>query len=323
MELIRGLHNLQDRHRGCVATIGNFDGVHRGHQAIITQLANKGRELQLPTTVITFEPQPREHFRGADSIPSRLTRLREKLQALRRTPVDRVLCLRFDEKLAALSPDDFIQRILIEGLGVKYLVVGDDFRFGARRAGDFALLRQAGAAHGFEVEPMHTFVLDGARVSSTRVREALARDDLETAEKLLGRRYRICGRVAHGEKLGRTLGVPTANVHLYRLVTPLHGIYVVEVHGLKQTAVEGVASIGNRPAVGGQRTLLEVHLFDFDREIYGHYIQIEFLHKLREEQNFASLDELKQTMQRDIGQARAWFVQHPRGGRLDQAAGHI
>jgi riboflavin kinase/FMN adenylyltransferase len=322
MELIRGLHNLKARHRGCVATIGNFDGVHLGHQAIIAQLARKAGELRLPATVVLFEPQPREHFQGNGPVPARLMRLREKLQALRRQPVERVLCLRFDETLAALAPEAFIQRILVDGLGVKYLVVGDDFRFGARRAGDFALLRRAGAAHGFEVAPMHTFAIDGERVSSTRVREALARDDLATAAKLLGRPYRICGRVAHGDKLGRTLGVPTANLNLHRLVTPLHGIYVVEVFGLNQAAVAGVASVGSRPAVGGTRTLLEVHLFDFSREIYGHTVQVDFLHKLRDERHFDSLDELKLAMQADIRQARAWFVQHQHGGTIGHAASH-
>lgn len=322
MELIRGQHNLKTRHRGCVATIGNFDGVHLGHQAIIGQLAERGRALRLPTTVVIFEPQPLEHFQVAGPVPSRLTRLREKLQALRRYAVDRVLCLRFDAQLAAMSAEEFIRRILVEGLGVKYLVVGDDFRFGAKRAGTFATLHAAGEQYGFEVAPMHTFEVDGARVSSTRVREALQRGDLEAAARLLGRPYRICGRVAHGNKLGRTLDVPTANVHLHRLVTPLHGIYVVEVYGLNSSPVAGVASIGNRPAIGGTRTLLEVHLFDFNREIYGHYIQVAFLHKLREERNFDSLEELRQTMQDDIGRARSWFAQHPYSGGIGHAAGH-
>jgi len=322
MELIRGLHNLKARHRGCVATIGNFDGVHLGHRAVIKQLSEKGAELDLPTTVVIFEPQPLEYFQGGGQTPSRLTRLREKLQALRNSPVARVLCLRFDSRLASMMPDEFIRSILIEGLGVRYLVVGDDFRFGAKRAGDFAMLRQAGEAHGFQVVAMPTYEIDGKRVSSTRIREALRNDDLQGAEKLLGRPYRICGRVAHGDKIGRTLGVPTANVHLHRLVTPLHGIYVVTVAGLDQAAVSGVASIGSRPAVGGSRTLLEVHLLDYNREIYGHYIQVSFVNKLREERNFDSLDELKSTMQQDIRQARAWFDQQHHHGDTGQAARH-
>jgi len=321
MEFIRGLHNLQDRHRGCVATIGNFDGVHRGHQAVIGQLAAKAAAMHLPSTLIIFEPQPRELFHKNSEVPSRLTRLREKLQALRSQAVERVLCLRFDEWLASLPPEEFVQRILVDGLGLRSLVIGDDFRFGARRAGDFALLQQLGLRHGFEVVPTQTFMLDGERVSSTRLRAALADGDLELAERLLGRPYRICGRVAHGEKLGRTLDVPTANIQLHRLVTPLHGIFVVEVFGIHREAIPGVASIGSRPAVGGTRTLLEVHLFDFDREIYGKYLQVDFLHKLRDEQNFSSLDDLKRAMKQDIRQARDWFDQHRHGG-IGHAAGH-
>ena len=321
MEFIRGLHNLKPRHRGCVATIGNFDGVHLGHQAIIGQLAEKGAELHLPTTVIIFEPQPLEHFQDASKVPPRLMRLREKLQALRRYSVDRVLCLRFDERLASMSPEEFIRRILVEGLDVRYLVVGDDFRFGAKRAGDFSLLRRAGETHGFHAVPMHTFLIDGERVSSTRIRKALAAGDLATTEKLLGRPYRMCGRVAHGDKRGRTIGVPTANVHLHRMATPVKGVYVVEVFGLHHEPVAGVANVGTRPTVDGTRTLLEIHLFEFSREIYGHYININFLHKLRDEQRFASLDELKGRIQRDIDEARAWIAVRDRGD-LDHAASH-
>ncbi len=321
MELIRGWHNLRPRHRGCVATLGNFDGVHRGHQAVLQQLSQKARELKLPATVIVFEPQPREHFQGAAGVPARLTRLREKILALRQQPVDRVLCLRFDEKLAALPAESFIDEILVAGLGIRYVVVGDDFRFGARRKGDIALLRQHGQQHGFEAAPMHSVMVGGERVSSTRIRDALARGDLAQAEKLLGRPYCMCGRVAHGDKLVRTLGVPTANLHLHRLATPLHGIYVVRASGRDIGTVSGVASIGHRPAVNGERTLLEVHLFDFNREIYGHYLQIDFLHKLRDERNFDSLDALKHAMQTDMNQARAWFAQHT-VHRSGQAAGH-
>ena len=267
MQLIRGLHNLKPGHRGCVATIGNFDGVHLGHQAVIGQLADKGAELHLPTTVVVFEPQPLEYFQSPDKVPPRLTRLREKIQALRRYSVDRVLCLRFNERLANMPAEQFIQRILVEGLGVHYLVVGDDFRFGAKRAGDFVLLRKAGEAQGFEVAPMHTFTIDGERVSSTRIRQALATGDLATAEKLLGRPYRMCGRVAHGAKLGRTIGIPTANVQLHRVATPVKGIYVVEVFGLHHEPVAGVASVGMRPTVNGTHMLLEAHLFEFSREV--------------------------------------------------------
>ncbi len=306
MELIRGLHNLRPRHRGCVATIGNFDGVHLGHQAVIGQLADKAEDLRLPTLVMLFEPQPQEFF-TPQKAPPRLMRLREKLQALRRYAVDRVLCVRFDKAFADLEPEAFIRQVLVEGLGVKYLVVGDDFRFGHARRGDFAMLQAAGHKHGFQVVNMHSFTIDGERVSSTRVRAALATADLALAEKLLGRPYRMCGRVAHGDKIGRTLGVPTANIHLHRHSTPLKGVYAVEVFGLPDEPLAGVANIGTRPTVGGTRTLLEVHVFDFDRDIYGEYVHVNFLRKLSDEKRFASLDELKLKIQQDIVDARAFF----------------
>jgi riboflavin kinase/FMN adenylyltransferase len=306
MELIRGLHNLKPRHRGCVATIGNFDGVHLGHQAVIGQLAEKAEALGLPTAVILFEPQPQEYFSPDKAVP-RLTRLREKLMALRRYAVDRVLCLQFNDALASMEPEEFIRRILLEGLGVRYLVVGDDFRFGCKRRGDFAMLAEAGARHGFQVVNMHTVAFDGERVSSTRIRAALAASDLATAEKLLGRPYRMCGRVAHGDKRGRTIGVPTANLHLHRKVTPITGVYAVEVFGLSREPVAGVANVGTRPTVGGTRTLLEVHLFDFNETIYGAYVRVNFVHKVRDERRFASFDELKVRILQDIAEARAFF----------------
>ncbi|TAM46100.1 MAG: bifunctional riboflavin kinase/FAD synthetase [Gammaproteobacteria bacterium] len=318
MELIRGLHNLRPHHRGCVATIGNFDGVHLGHQAVIGQLADKAQALHLPTLVMLFEPQPQEFF-ARQKAPPRLMRLREKLQAMRRYAVDRVLCVRFDEAFAALEPEAFIRQVLVEGLGVKYLVVGDDFRFGHARRGDFAMLQAAGREHGFQVVNMHSLTIDGERVSSTRVRAALAAADLALAEKLLGRPYRMCGRVAHGDKIGRTLGVPTANIHLHRHSTPLRGVYAVEVFGLPDEPLAGVANIGTRPTVGGTRTLLEVHVFDFDRDIYGEYVHVNFLQKLSDEKRFASLDELKAKIQQDIVDARAFFRHYhpavPRPGK--------
>jgi len=311
MEFIRGWHNLKPRHRGCVATIGNFDGVHLGHQAVIGQLAEKAEEIGLPTQVILFEPQPQEFFQPKTAVP-RLMRLREKLQALRRYSVDRVLCLRFDTRFAAMEPEDFIQRILVERLGVRYLVVGDDFRFGNKRRGDFDMLAVAGRQHGFQVVNMHTVTIDGERVSSTRIRAALAKADLALAEKLLGRPYRMCGRVAHGDKLGRTLGFPTANIHLHRKVTPIKGVFAVEVFGLSTEPLAGAANIGTRPTVGGTRTLLEVHLLDFNENIYGAYVQVNFLHKLRDELRFESIEELKQWILKDVEDVRAFFKNyHP------------
>jgi riboflavin kinase/FMN adenylyltransferase len=307
MELIRGLHNLRPRHRDCVATIGNFDGVHLGHQAVLGQLADKGVALGLPTTVISFEPQPQEYFDHGE-LPPRLTRLREKIRALQRFSVDRVLCLSFKPALAQMSAEDFIQRILVEGLGIRYLVVGDDFRFGQHRAGDFAMLQRAGEQHGFEVAHMHTFQLDGERVSSTRVREALQRGDLAHAEQLLGRPYRMSGRVAHGNKRGRTIGFPTANIFLHRARTPVEGVYAVELFGVEGEPVKGVANVGIRPTIGGTQALLEVHLFDFNADIYGRHVHVDFLKHIREERRFDSFDELKTQILLDAEVAREYFV---------------
>jgi riboflavin kinase/FMN adenylyltransferase len=306
MELIRGLHNLRPKHRDCVATIGNFDGVHLGHQAVLGQLAEKADELGLSAIVITFEPQPQEYFAPQNARP-RLTRFREKIQILRRYAVDRVLCLNFNEALASLPPEEFILRILVDGLGIKYLVVGDDFRFGRKRAGDFNMLKEAGKQYGFQVVNMHTFNIDDERVSSTRVREALANGDLNKAEKLLGRPYRMSGRVAHGDKRGRTIGFPTANIHLHRKATPVQGVYAVEMFGIEGEPVAGVANVGTRPTVDGTRSLLEVHLFDFDQDIYGAHVDVNFVHKLRDEVKYDSFEELKKQILLDAAQARAFF----------------
>lgn len=306
MQIIRGIHNLKPASDGCVATIGNFDGVHLGHQAVLGQLVEKADTLGLPVTVVTFEPQPQEYFRPADA-PPRLTRFREKVEVLRRYAVDRLMVLRFDARFSQQSPELFIQNLLVDGLRVKYLVIGDDFRFGQDRAGDFGMLKLAGMTHGFEVVNMRTFILDGERVSSTRVRAALAAGELSTAEKLLGRIYYMSGRVAHGDRRGRTIGFPTANIHLHRKATPLRGVFVVELFGVEGEPVHGVANVGTRPTVGGGRIQLEVHLFDFDRNIYGAYVHVNFLHRLRDERRFESFEALKQQILRDAVQARAYF----------------
>ncbi|WJW75100.1 bifunctional riboflavin kinase/FAD synthetase [Thiohalobacter sp. IOR34] len=307
MRLIRGLHNLDASQRGCAATIGNFDGVHLGHQAVLGQLAERAAELCLPTTVITFEPQPQEYF-DPEGAPPRLTRFREKVVALRRFSVDRLLCLHFDRRLAALDAAAFVQRVLVEGLGVRYLVVGDDFRFGRGREGDFEFLARAGERHGFQVAHMHTFEVGGERVSSTRIRRALAAGDMQLAEQLLGRPYRMLGRVAHGDKRGRTIGFPTANIFLHRHRTPVSGVFAVEVFGLDREPVYGVANVGTRPTVDGTRSLLEVHLFDFAEEIYGRHVAVDFLHKLRDERRFDSFAALKAQILRDAAAARDYFA---------------
>ena len=317
MEIIRGFYNLRPRHRGCVATIGNFDGVHLGHQAVLGQLAERAGEMNLPTAVVTFEPQPREFFTHG-ATPPRLTRFREKVQALRRFSVERVVCLRFNQALATLPAAEFIQRLLVDGLAVRYLVVGDDFHFGKGRGGDFGMLQEAGARHGFQVAAMHSFSIDGERVSSTRIRTALAAGDFKGAEKLLGRPYRMFGRVAHGDRRGRLLGFPTANIHLHRKSSPLNGVYAVEVFGLKREPLAGVANVGTRPTVGGLRSQLEVHLLDFSDNIYGRYLHVDFLHKLRDERRFESLDALKSQISEDAREARIFHAQR---GYVNNGAG--
>jgi riboflavin kinase/FMN adenylyltransferase len=307
MELIRGLHNIQDRHRGCVATIGNFDGVHLGHQAVIGQLGQKAGEMNLPSLVIIFEPQPNEFF-APSKAPARLNRLREKLLGLRRFAVDRVLCVRFDRAFAQMPAQQFIDDILVRRLGVRYLVVGDDFRFGHKRAGDYVLLQEAGRRHGFHVTHMHTFDVDGTRVSSTRIRAALTGGDMALAEKLLGRPYRMSGRVAHGNKLGRQLGFPTANIFVHRHATAVRGIFVVEMFGLDDEPLPGVANVGTRPTVDGTRCLLEVHLLDFDGDIYGRNVHVDFLKKLRDEERYDGLDKLRDQIGRDVENARTYFA---------------
>lgn len=307
MEIIRGMHNLRDRHRGCVATIGNFDGVHRGHKALLARLEAKGRALGLPTTLITFEPQPREYFRGRE-VPARLTRLREKLQLLEQVGVDRVLCLPFNEKLASMSAAAIVDDLLVGALGVRYLMVGDDFRFGHNREGDFALLEAAGKRHGFEVDQLDTLALSEQRVSSTRVRDVLAAGELLLAEQLLGHRYFIAGRVVYGRQLGRQLGIPTANVPLKRYRAALEGVFAVEVSGLGPVR-QGVANIGIRPTVEGREPLLEVHLFDFAGDIYGRLITTTFRRKIRDEWKFESIDALKARIAVDIECAREYFAE--------------
>lgn len=308
MEIIRGVYNLRPKHRGNVVTIGNFDGVHLGHQAVIGQLAEKGASVGAPTAVMTFEPHPQEFFLPQKA-PPRLTRFREKMQMLRRFAVDRTLVIRFDRRFASMTAEQFISEILVKGLGVRDVIVGDDFRFGHQRRGDYAMLARAGAQFGFAVTRMFTFSLDGERVSSTRVREALAAANLELASRLLGRAYRMSGRVARGDGRGRQLGFPTANIHLHRQVSPLQGVYAVEVFGLDREPVMGVANLGTRPTIDGiSRPILEVHLLDFADDLYGRYVQVGFLKFIRSEQRFGSLDQLVAQIGLDVQSARAFFA---------------
>ncbi|MDE1168201.1 MAG: bifunctional riboflavin kinase/FAD synthetase [Pseudomonas sp.] len=310
MQLVRGLHNLRPQHRGCVATIGNFDGVHRGHQAILARLRERALELGVPSCVVIFEPQPREYF-APETAPARLARLRDKLALLAEEGVDLVLCLAFNQRLCKLSASEFVDTILVDGLGVKHLEVGDDFRFGCDRVGDFDFLTQAGSLQGFTVEAAQTVELAGVRVSSTQVREALAKADFALAEQLLGRPYRIAGRVLHGQKLARQLGWPTANVQLKRRRVPFTGVYLVSAE-IDGKLWPGVANIGVRPTVAGDGSAhLEVHLLDFAGDLYGRRLTVAFHHKLRDEQRFASLEALKSAIDADVAAARAYWHGQP------------
>ena len=297
--------SLQRAPGRCALTIGNFDGVHRGHRALIERVCAKARELELTSCVLTFEPHPREFF-DPQAAPARLTRLRDKLELIDAVGVERVHVARFDRRFASLPAQRFVEEVLVKGLATRWLLVGRDFRFGARRAGDFGALAAEGGRHDFEVESMADVVFDGARVSSSAVRAALAAGDIASAERLLGHAYTISGRVAHGAKLGRSLGFPTANIVLRR-PPPLAGIFVVEVDGLGP----GVASIGRRPTVNPvPLPLLEVHLFDWERDLYSEHLRVRFLKKLRDEQKYDGLDALREAIARDARQAREYFVNH-------------
>lgn len=289
-----------------VLAIGNFDGVHLGHVALVEQLAAAAVRLHLTPSVLTFEPHPREYF-APEYAPARLSTLREKLELLAQSGASQAMICPFNASFAALSADDFIEQVLVRALSVKHLIIGDDFRFGRGRTGDFALLQAAGQRFGFTVEAMQSVTVDGERVSSSAVRVALAAGDMERAARLLGRPYIIDGRVSHGDKIGRQLGFATANIRIKHNPLPMAGVFAVEVSGLGEQALPGVANLGIRPTVGGTRPLLEVHLFDFDRDIYGRHISVRFVHKLRNEQRFPNFDALKAQIATDASAARAFF----------------
>jgi riboflavin kinase/FMN adenylyltransferase len=307
MELIRGLHNLRPRHRGCVATIGAFDGVHLGHQAVIEHLLEKAVELDLPAAIIVFEPLPREYFSPLKA-PARIMSFWEKCRALEALGVDRVLRIRFNEQLRVMSAQQFVDDIFVAGLGVRYVVLGDDFRFGNDRQGDVRFIQEQGRRYGYAAGPTPTRSVDGERVSSTRIREALESADFVQAERLLGRPYSISGKVIYGRQLGQTIGTPTANLELRRLRAPLSGVYAVQVSGAGLDGALGVANVGVRPTVDDSiRANLEVHLLDREIELYGQHIEVIFRHKLRDEKKFDSVEQLKENIARDIEDTRAWF----------------
>lgn len=305
MKLLRGIGHPIPLNQGVVATIGNFDGVHLGHQDLLLSLKAEAEDLGLPLVVIVFEPQPREYFHQ-EQAPARLSSLREKLNALADCQVDYVYCIKFDKKVAQTRACDFVQDYLFNHLNVRYLLVGDDFRFGKEREGDVALLRALCSKFNCALQTHHDFKVANERVSSTKIRHALHAGDLNLAARFLGRTYSMCGRVIRGDGRGRQWGIPTANINLNRLALPLSGVYVVLVNR-GGTIIHGVANIGKRPTISGTKNILEVHLFDFNEWIYGDLLQVLFLHKLREEVKFTTIDALIAQIHEDIHAAQAYF----------------
>jgi riboflavin kinase/FMN adenylyltransferase len=320
MKVFRGFH-----HSGiapaCALTIGNFDGVHRGHQAMLSLLRGEAQQRSVPSCVLTFEPHPRDYFaelhKKPELAPERVGTLRDKLEDLAQCGVDQTVVLPFDARLASQSPQEFIQQVLIDGLGAKYVLVGDDFRFGKQRAGDYALLDAAGEAQGFDVARMNSYEVHGLRVSSSAVRDALGQGRMKDAARLLGRPYYISGHVVHGRKLGRTLGFKTLNLRFAHWKPAASGIFVVLVHGLSHKPIQGVANLGVRPSldpndVNGGRVLLETHCLDWPEALgaegaYGKIIRVELLHKLHDELKYDGLDALTKGIRQDCDDARAWF----------------
>ena len=312
MELVRGLHNISQRHRGCVLTVGNYDGVHLGHQQMIGVLKARAAQLRSAATVLVFEPSSKE-FIDPDGAPPRLTRWREKFLALAAQGVERLVTLRFDESMRAMTPRSFVDELIVERLGTQHMVVGNDFRYGSNAGGTIESLRAAGQERGFGVEQIAPFCFDGVRVSSTAVRERLELADYPGAARLLGRPYRMIGRVVHGRQLGRALGFPTANLRLMRRKPPVWGISAVWVHGIDSRPLPGVASLGTRPTVDGVEPLLEAHVFDFSGDLYGRAIEVEFVAKLRDEVKFESLDAMMVQMKIDGARARDLLSKVDRG----------
>jgi riboflavin kinase/FMN adenylyltransferase len=304
--LIRSLKRVPPLAVGGMVTIGNFDGVHRGHQTLITHLITKAKQAGVPATVVTFEPHPFEFFGGNQLHIPRLTRLREKYAAISALGADYIAILQFNHELANQSAAEFVKHIW-QALQPKHIVIGDDFHFGYKRQGNLALLQKMGTELGFSVEAMPTIEVEGERVSSTRVRKALLEGNHDLAEHLLGRPYSMLGRVRTGDQLGRTWGFPTANLHLHRRLTPVHGIYTVLMHGVGDRPLPGVAYVGERPTIDGTRTLLEVHLLDFNQDIYGRYVRVEFCQKLRDDAHYATVEQLKAQIAKDVAAARDYF----------------
>jgi riboflavin kinase/FMN adenylyltransferase len=305
MQLIRGIHNIRPHHFGCVLTIGNFDGVHLGHVEVLKGLQHDAKQYGLPSTVMLFEPQPQEFF-AKEKAPARLTRLRDKLALLSKLGIERVICVSFNGKFAGQEAESFIEQVLVKKLGVKALTVGDDFRFGKGRKGDFDMLKRLGDIHDMHVKSTASFRRDDHRVSSTLIRQALAEGELNKAHEMLGHTYAISGRVIHGWKKGRELGFHTANIALKRQVNPVKGVFAVRVT-LNGKHYEGVANVGNKPTLNGTKALLEVHLFNFNQDVYGHFMQVELIKKLRNEQKFDTLEQLTAQIAQDVAAAKQCF----------------
>jgi riboflavin kinase/FMN adenylyltransferase len=308
MQLIRGLHNLTQPLPPSAVTIGNFDGIHLGHQQVLMQLKNIADKSTLCSTVIIFEPQPIEFF-APDKAPKRLARFREKIAYLKSQKIDYLLCLKFDHQFSELSAEQFVQDLLVKRLSTRHLVIGDDFRFGKKRSGDFESLQRYGKQYGFDVDNTETLLFDGIRVSSTRIRESIQNDDFTLATTLLGRPYALSGKVTHGQKLGRQLGFPTINIKMGSKTLIVKGIFAVMVKGIDNRVLRGVASLGTRPTVNGVDSILEVYILDFDQDVYGYSVEVDFLHKIRDEKKFDSLEELTVNIEQDIVLAKQYFEQ--------------
>lgn len=307
MELIRGLHNIRAEHFGCVLTIGKFDGVHLGHRAVLENLITQARSLQLPSMVMVFEPQPEEVFHPA-SAPARLSVLRDKYEQLESLGVDRLLVINFNTQFAASSAESFVEDLLVAQLGIRFLVVGDDFRFGHSRKGDFDMLVMEGEKCGFEVVSTQSFRMRDCRISSTAIRHAIEQADFDNATAMLGRTFQLSGRVIHGHKRGRTIGFPTANLRLSMTRCPLQGVYAVKV-SIAGEYFDGVANVGYKPTVSGEQRLLEVHIFEFNESLYGERISVYPIAKIRDEQTFDTFDDLKQQIEIDARRARTFLAE--------------
>ena len=308
MQLIRGLHNLTQLLPPCAVTIGNFDGIHLGHQQVLKQLKAVADKSNLCSAVIIFEPQPIEYF-APDKAPKRLARFREKIAYLKSQEIDYLLCLKFDQTFSELTAGQFVEELLVKWLNTQHLVIGDDFRFGKNRTGNFEALQVYGKQYGFTVDNTETLLLDNIRVSSTRIRESIQKDDFELAAALLGRPYSLSGKVSHGKKLGRTLGFPTINIKMGSKTLIVKGIFAVMVKGIDNHVLRGVASLGTRPTVNGVDSILEVYILDFNQDVYGYSVEVDFLHKIRDEKKFDSLEELTVNIEQDIVLAKQYFDQ--------------